>query len=80
MPLVNKFSVKKPFINRLKQAIEEKTVPKIFSTADVRRTFPDKEAGNLSNYDKGNAGSSNKNRKRLSSRPINGRKYYVFDE
>lgn len=66
-------------IGDVKAAIQSGLIPAIFTKEDL---IKEKIAmpNHLSNYDKKNAGSSNKNKKVLVSREINGIIYYAFDE
>lgn len=61
-------------------AIKEDRLPPIFNRSDLQSAGIEDPNDNLSNYDKKNSGSSNKNRKILVSRIISGEIYYAVDD
>jgi len=69
------------FLEKLKKGIKEGNIPYIFNTDDLKNTnFLDSEIKNISNFDRKNIGSSNKNSKVLFSREISEKRYYSLDE
>lgn len=69
-----------PLMESLRRAIREKRVPPIFKSSDLQTANILDLNNNLSNYDKRNSGSLNRNKKILVSIEINGERYYTFDE
>ena len=68
------------FLEKLKMGVKMGDIPYIFNTDDLRNNgFLDSEIKNISNYDRKNIGSSNKNSKVLSSRKISEKYYYSLD-
>lgn len=67
-------------MNAIRLKILAKQVPPIFTSSDLQNAKIPDPNNNLSNYDKKNCGSLNKNKKVLVSIEINGERYYTFDE
>lgn len=67
-------------MNEVRLAIRENRMPPIFKRSDLQEADIQDTNDNLSNYDKKNRGSSNKNKKVLVSTEIGGETYYTFDE
>ena len=65
-------------IENIRTKVVSKEIPAIFSRNDLRKA--DVDTDNLSNFDKKNEPTSNKNKKVLVSREIAGETYYSFDE
>jgi len=69
------------FIAKLKQMIVDNKIPSIFTADELKdKDFSTSDITTISNYDKKNKGSSNKNKKVLISRKIDDTIYYTFDE
>lgn len=68
------------FIMQIKEAVLAGEIPPIFNASDLQGIGIEDTGHNLSNYDKKNSGSSNRNKKVLVSRKINEISYYAFDE
>lgn len=67
-------------MEEVRHAIREGRMPPIFKRSDLQKANIQDANDNLSNYDKKNRGSSNKNKKVLISTEIGGEIYYAFDE
>lgn len=65
-------------IENIRTKVISKEIPAIFSRNDLRKA--DVDSDNLSNFDKKNEPTTNKNKKVLVSREIAGETYYTFDE
>lgn len=67
-------------IESIRIKVISKEIPAIFSRNDLNQAGVNDPSDNLSNFDKKNEPTSNKNKKVLVSREIAGETYYAFDE
>jgi len=67
-------------IESIRTKVISKELPAIFSRNDLDQAGVNDPSDNLSNFDKKNEPTSNKNKKVLVSREIAGETYYTFDE
>lgn len=65
-------------MEKVRVAIQERRIPPIFNSGDLKAEGIKDPNNNLSNYDKKNRGA--KNKKVLVSREISGVIFYTFDE
>ena len=68
------------FIQELRNKISNGDILEKFTRDDLKPFFNDSKINELSNYDKKNEGSSNKNRKVLTSIEKSGIRYYSFEK
>jgi len=69
------------FLKKLENKVKQGQVPFIFNVEDLRNNeFKESEISNITNHDKKNNNTTNKNKKDLISRKIDNVIYYSFDK